>query len=294
MRSEFSKIMMHDSRHNHLAGAGSAGKTECRRSLSRFRARAGNETVSRHPGIHLAFTARATKSCRPASRFHSMKLLCFSLLLAAAVARAAVTPSTLNRSRTATSVTITATGTAATLDGAPFPLGVATAVTAIGFHDLVVTDTGVTTSYKFIVRNSERGSTEDGIPTMKPYRLIMDAPGAFADSTLNLMAPAVYPKNLPIPVVARLTKGATFGATAGDPHFLNARVHSQNFPADPILVRRGWGSTILAGATAATSTAYDGSANGRAASAPVTIENTTTWTTKTGALPDSTALRNAL
>ena len=153
-----------------------------------------NETVSAgsrdSPGIH-----DATRY--PLQLLHCMKLFSAILLLSAATATAAVTPTNLNRSRYTTSVSITATGTAATLDGAPFPLGTATTVTAVGFHDLQVTDAGVTTSYKFIVRNSERGSTEDGIPTMKPYRMVMDAPGAFADSTLSLLAPAVYPKNLP-------------------------------------------------------------------------------------------------
>ena len=53
------------------------------------------------------------------------------LLLSATLSRAAVTPTTLHRSRTATSVMITATGTSAFLDGAAFPLGVATPVTAV-------------------------------------------------------------------------------------------------------------------------------------------------------------------
>ena len=155
------------------------------------------------------------------------------LFAAATVAHAAVTPSNLNRSRYTTSVTITATGTAATLDGAPFPTGVATAVTAVGYHELTVTD-GTTTTYAFIVRNSERSSTEDGIPTMKPFRYVLDAPSSFANAVLNVMVPAVYPANLPIPVAARLTKGAAFGATAGDPLFLNGKVRAGNFPARAI------------------------------------------------------------
>jgi len=214
-----------------------------------------------------------------------MKALAALLFLAAA-AHAAVTPSNLNRSRYTTSVTITATGTAATLDGAPFPLNAATAVTAIGYHELTVTD-GATTTYAFIVRNSERGSTEDGIPTMRPHRLVMDAPSAFADAQLHLLAPAVYPKNLPVPVMARLTKGASFGAAAGDPLFLNGRVRSTGFPASPILLRRGWGSTILPAATASGGTAYDANVNGRTARAPITFEETTAWTTKSGTLGGS-------
>lgn len=203
-------------------------------------------------------------------------------LLVVSAARAAVTPANLNRSRTADSITITATGTAATLDGNPFPLGTATAVTSIGFHDLVVTDGGVTTSYKFIVRNSERKTTEDGIPTMKPFRLIMDAPGAFSDAQLSVMAPAVFPKNLPIPVAARLTKGPASGALAGDPLFLNGRISAENHPGQGILLRRGWGSTILPAATAAGARDYDAVIHGRSSTAPVQIEETTTWTTKSG------------
>lgn len=213
----------------------------------------------------------------------------FAALLAVSAAQAAVTPTNLNRSRYTNTVTITATGTAATLDGNPFPLSTATAVTSIGFHDLIVTDGGVTTSYKFIVRNSERGSTEDGIPTMRPLRMVMDAPGAFADAQLSIMAPAVFPKNLPIPVAARLTKGPASGAMAGDPLFLNGRISTENHPGQGILLRRGWGSTILPAATAAGARDYDAVIHGRADTAPVQIEDSTTWTTKSG---DITASEN--
>ncbi len=216
-----------------------------------------------------------------------MNRLCLVLFLTAAAAHAAVTSdrTALHRSRGG-SVTITATGTAASLDGAPFPLNTATAITAIGYHELTVTD-GATTNYAFIVRNSGRGSSEDGIPTMRPFRLVMDAPSAFDDAALNIMAPAVYPKNLPIPVVARLTKGASFGTDAGDPLFLNGRVRTGNFPANPILLRRGWGSTILNAATTGATTAFNASVNGRTANVPMVIEETTTWTAKTGTLASS-------
>lgn len=236
-------------------------------------------------GIHLAFTSPAHRFA--ASLLHRMKLFSAFLLFSVVVSHGAVTPSGLNRSRYTNTVTITATGTAATLDGAPFPLSAATAVTAVGFHDLAVTDGGVTTSYKFIVKNSERGGTEDGIPTMRPWQIVMDAPSAFADSTLSLMAPAAYPKNLPIPIVARLTKGASFGPAAGDPHFLNGRVRAGNVPASSILLRRGWGSTILPAATTAGSAAYEGVVHARTAATPTVIEDTTSWTTKTGALTGS-------
>jgi len=212
------------------------------------------------------------------------------LLVSATMSRAAVTPTTLNRSRTATSVTITATGTSAFLDGAAFPLGVATAVTAIGYHELVVTDpalTPQTQTYAFIVRNPERSSTEDGIPTMRPWRLVMDAPTAFAGQRLTVMAPAVYPLGLPVPVVARLTKGEGAGAMTGDPLFLNGVVRAGNYPANPVLVRRGWGSTILPGATVAGGVSFDGAVNGLESEVPLSYEPTTSWTVRSGAIASS-------
>lgn len=216
-----------------------------------------------------------------------MKFAPIALLLAAAGSLpGAVTPTNLNRSRYTNTVTITATGTAAILDGAPFPTGVATVVTAIGYHELTVTD-GTTTTYAFIVRNSERGSTEDGIPTMKPFRYVLDAPSAFADATLNLMVPQNYPLGLPVPVMARLTKGAASGAQAGDPLFLNGIVRADNFPAQPVLLRRGWGSTILPAATVAGAVPFNAAVHGRTATVPLTFEPVTTWTTKSGNITSS-------
>ncbi len=207
-------------------------------------------------------------------------LFCLLPLLAGA----AVTPANLNRSRTATSVTVTATGTSATLDGNPFPLSTATVVNTIGFHEIIVTDNAVTTSYKFIVTNPARGGTEDGIPTMRPYRTVMDAPSSFGDAGLNLMAPAVYPKNLPIPVTARLTKGPSTGNLAGDPLFLNGLIRSENHPAYPLLLRRGWGSTILPAAESSGIASYDATLHHLKAAPPTVIEETTTWTQKSGTL----------
>jgi hypothetical protein len=211
-------------------------------------------------------------------------------LLSSVSSHAAVNPTNLHRSRYSSSVTITATGTSASLDGSPFPTGVATPVTAIGYHELTVTDPALTPStqtYAFIVRNPERGSSEDGIPTMRPWRIIMDAPSAFQGNLLSVLAPAQYPVGLPVPVMARLSKGPHAGTAAGDPLFLNGLVRSTQFPATPILLRRGWGSTILPPASTAGTAAYDAEVNGLSQAAPITFETNPSWTTKSGNLASS-------
>ena len=216
--------------------------------------------------------------------------LCAALLALAPAVHAGVTPTNLNRSRYTGSVTITATGTAATLDGQPFPLGAATVVNAVGYHELEITDPATapaTQLFRFIVRNPERGSTEDGIPTMRQWRIVMDAPSAFAGANLHAMAPAVWPLGLPVPVMARLTKGASAGPKAGEPLFLNGRVEAGSFPGQTILLRRGWGSTILPAATAAGNAVFDAAIHGLSAPVPIAFEAATTWTTKTGTLGGS-------
>lgn len=190
-------------------------------------------------------------------------------------------PANLHRSRFTAQVTVTVTGNSATLDGATFPLGSTVTVRDVGFHELVVTEAGVSTSYKFIVRNPERGNTEDGIPTLKPLRGVLDAPEAFRNGELSVVLPSVYPKNLPIPVVARLTRGGAFGPSAGAPLFLNGWVQAED-PEHGIRLRRGWGSTILPPAQEAGRRDYQARLHGLFDVAPLTIEDTTTWVTQSG------------
>ncbi len=206
-------------------------------------------------------------------------------------ARAVITTTgVVDKTRYTNSVTFTIAGaTSATLDGVPISLGTPVTVTSIGFHDLQADD-GVPANHKqayFIVRNSERLDTEDGIPTMKPYHFVNDAPSAFAAGTLKLMVPSRYPNNLILPVEARLAKAND------DPLFLNGVVKAGNFPASPLQLRRGWGSTILPAQTAittTTSTSYDANVNGATATAPIVIEPASApgyWTAVTGAVTGS-------
>jgi hypothetical protein len=56
----------------------------------------------------------------------------------------------------------------------------------------------------FIVRASERGTSENGIPAFIPYPVIASAADEFSGATVRLMAPAAFPVGYDIPVVARV------------------------------------------------------------------------------------------
>jgi hypothetical protein len=206
-----------------------------------------------------------------------------ALTLSSTVFAALVTPAALDRKRFTNTVTINVTGTSALLDGVPFPLATNTAVTSIGYHELTVTD-GAVTTYRFLVKSSERFSTEDGIPVMRPYHFVNDAPSAFANGVLTVMLPSSYPKGLVLPIVARLTKGAAFGATAGDPLFLNGLVTAPQASSSAVQLRRGWGSSILPARTASGTLTYDAQLGPLATTKNVLIEPSTTYTTKGGTL----------
>ena len=192
-------------------------------------------------------------------------------------------------------VTVTLAGEAgfavtATLDGLPLPLG-STVVATTGYHEIHETRVNSTTNasstnlaYQFIIANPGRGTTETGIPLMEPLRLVNDAPSAFAGQVLEVMAPAQYPLNLPVPVALRLQKGAAAGTAAGDPLFLNGVVTADHYPTRPTQLRRGWGSTILQAATAAGRRDFAGMVHGLTDTAPVHYEASTTWTVATGSL----------
>ncbi|MGI8604540.1 MAG: hypothetical protein ACR2OZ_16330 [Verrucomicrobiales bacterium] len=214
----------------------------------------------------------------------------FRFLVAAFVApgalSGAITISGLSdRQVAADSITFTVNGaTSATVDGAAVALGQPVTIDATGYHELVATDGADTQTRQFIVRASERISTEVGLPKMVPYHFVNDAPSAFAAGVLTLMAPGQFPKDLPIPVAARLTKDGSFGADAGDPLWLNGVVRASQFPTSALQLRRGWGSTILPSQGSAGNLTCDAFVNGLSAPRPIVIEPSTTWTNKGGTM----------
>ena len=183
---------------------------------------------------------------------------------------------------TSTTITVTAdpaaVTTTATLDGAPFPVGVATVVSTFGYHELnaesrnasnVVLDSQ---TRRFNITSPERNGSENGLPPHTPYRIVNDAPSAFAGLNLQLVAPKAWPVGFPIPVAAKLLDGSGEGVG------LNGVVTAGNFPAAPIQLRRGWGSVTAPAVATAGAKAYNAYCNGVSSSAPITFVSGTTWT----------------
>jgi hypothetical protein len=142
--------------------------------------------------------------------------------------------------------------TTATLDGAPIAVGSNVVVNSIRYHELKAESRDALNALvdaktvRFIVRNSTRAGSEDGIPSHTPYRLVNDAPSAFTGGTLKVIAPAAWPAGLPVPIAA------TLRASDNEPLWLNGVVTFGGFPGSTLQLRRGWGSVTAPAASAGT------------------------------------------
>ena len=173
----------------------------------------------------------------------------------------------------------------ARLDDAPAPVGSATTVTSFGYHELSVGRTNNTTAavetafYRFIVRSSERGSTENGLPPWTPPPVIPSAPAEFAGAHLSVLAPAAFPTNCPIPVVAWVWNAAG--------HALRAH-GSLASPGHPrIAIKRGVGSGFLGATNPPGALNYQASLAGLQTNRSILIEEATAWTPVSGTLSGS-------
>ncbi|HNR98169.1 MAG TPA: dockerin type I repeat-containing protein [Planctomycetota bacterium] len=126
---------------------------------------------------------------------------------------------------------------------------------------------------RFIVRSSERKNAEWGLPPWTPYPLINSAAAEFAGGRLTIVAPAAYPRDMEIPVIAlvRTAEGKRVG--------VNGPVAAAAYPGRAIQLLRGQGSAFLPAAGAAGTIAYDASVQTLAAAARIAIDAATTWQT---------------
>ena len=174
-----------------------------------------------------------------------------------------------------------------TLDGASIATGIPVTTQAVGYHELEVSKTpsgGGTTEFlslQFIIRSSPRGSTETGLPAWTPHPIVEDASSAFTGANLDLITPSAWPKDLALPVVAKLSN------PTGEVVRLNGRVSLGGSSGRQFWLRRGWGSRLLPGLTSASVVELAPTVQGRSTAAPVTIEDVTSWTAVTGTLSGS-------
>ena len=169
----------------------------------------------------------------------------------------------------------------ARLDGHSVPVGTAVLVKRVDYHELSVFRTNTSTLavtnrlVQFIVRSSERGSTEDGLPPWTPYPPIPSANGEFAGATLSILAPADVPQGLPIPVVAWVENG-------GHAVRANGMVAAPGQASFGLV--RGVGSGFLSGTNAAGALNYQPAVGGLTANKTINIETGTVWTSVSGTL----------
>ena len=176
--------------------------------------------------------------------------------------------------------------TTAALDGLPRTVGVQDIANEIGYHELFVSKqpqvggSPETLTIRFIVRNPERISTEDGIPTWTPPPVVDDAPSAFVGASLVLVVPHRIPVGIAAPVVALLKN------VDGSARWLNGTVQSTNFPDTGLRLLRGYSSALLPAADTDGSTLFDARVAGLSSVTPLTFENVI-WTQRGGTLSGS-------
>jgi len=96
----------------------------------------------------------------------------------------------------------------ARLDGEPVPVGTNVTITVMDYHELAVWRTNLTTTatsnvlIRFVIIESERVGTEEGIAKWIPTPPIPSAPGEFAGADIHLMIPPSFPTGIEVPVVA--------------------------------------------------------------------------------------------
>lgn len=182
-----------------------------------------------------------------------------------------------------------ATSTTATLDGQPIAIGTAVNVPTIGYHELRAESRNangdlVDSKYvRFITREPSRVGTEDGIPTHTPFRVVNDAPSAFAGLMLKVMAPASWPAGLPMPVATLLHDAA------GETVRLNGTVTFDAFPRTTVQMRRGWGSVVAPAPTNPGTIDLAAKLNGLVANRPVMVEASPSFTSVSGTISGNTS-----
>ncbi len=174
----------------------------------------------------------------------------FCLVAAHTLSAAIVVNGLTDRARYDASVTFTVApqngyDTTALLDGQPLTVGTPETVNSVRYHELVVSQQPSgggaveTRTIQFIVRNPERISTEDGLPTFTLPPVVDDAPSLFTGGSLLAVAPRRIPAGMEAPLVFLLRQ------PNGAPLWLNGTIRSTNFPGGNARLLRGFASALL-------------------------------------------------
>ena len=227
---------------------------------------------------------------------HSSLFGIFTLTLASLSAQAAVSiTGIVDKTKYSNTCTYTVvadttagTTTTATLNGVATTVGSPVVLTTVRYHELLAESRdggGALVSsqlVRFIVHNSVRNGSEDGIPSHTPFKTVQDAPSAFAGKTLKVIAPAAWPAGVPVPLAFKLVDGANETVR------LNGIVAMSGFPATKVQLRRGWGSVTAPAVSAAGTLNLNAAVNGLSHNPAITIEAAPVFTTVSGAIGNTT------
>jgi len=170
----------------------------------------------------------------------------------------------------------------ARLDGDAVPVGTPVLVNRVDYHQLSVFRTNTLTSavssqqLQFIIRSSERGETENGIPPWTPYPPIPSTPAEFAGATLRILAPPDFPQGMPIPILAWVEDAA------GHAVRVNGTVTASG--QQSFGVKRGVGSGFLSGTNLEGTLAYQPAIGGLTTTKAINLETNTVWIGVSGTL----------
>jgi len=176
----------------------------------------------------------------------------------------------------------------AELNGNPIGTGVSIEVDEPEYYELYVyrserfSGVGESKLVRFIVRATERGNSEWGLPRWSPYPPINSAIAEFAGAKLKIIAPAEYPMGLEIPVVARMEND--LGNRLG----INGVISAIGFQDHPLQLLRGVGSVFLPAAAEPDIISYVAEIQSLQTTRQITIEAYTTWQTVTEDITTST------
>ena len=232
------------------------------------------------------------KSCSRHSIFLAISGLFFCLLSASSVFAQITITGITTQTIYADKATFTVNTEAgydytAELNGKPVATGAAVQVDLPEYYELFVSRTeqisGTQESVliQFIVRASDRASTEVGLPVWTPYPMIDSASAEFTGGTLTIITPSVYPMGLEISVVARVNDASE--KRMG----VNGSVSAAGFEAYPLTLFRGVGSVFLPAATEEGTLFYTAEIQSLLTPKQIAIEAATIWQTVSGTLSAS-------
>ena len=139
-----------------------------------------------------------------------------------------------------------------------------------------------TRSVQFIIRASERGNSEWGLPLWVPYPSIDSAGAEFSNANLKIVAPAEYPMALDIPLIVRIEDDS------GNRLGVNGTVSIGSSQDDRLQLLRGVGFVILPAALQPGIVSCTGQIHSLQTPKQIAIEQSTVWQTVSADITDTT------